>query len=179
MACNIKEETVILSFDFNQEVFKEIALPNYENGKQEVVKFVGAFKGSLSVFISSPLSRTKRGSKYFDLWVMKDYGVVDSWTKMFTIKIDGGISRIFTFTKYDAEIVLQDKKKNVLVYNIDAGTIKYLETEEDPTNQELKLVTSENSLVLIEEQNEQFDHWEYYNPRIVEEDTDEEGMSYY
>ncbi|KAL3538280.1 hypothetical protein ACH5RR_001646 [Cinchona calisaya] len=108
---------------------------------------------------------------------MKDYGVVDSRTKMFTIKIDGGVSRLFTFTK-NGEIILKDEEKNVLVYNFDTGGIKYLGIEKDPFYA-LTLATFQDSLGLIEKRNVEMDEWESDKRKLMQEDSsfEEDGFS--
>jgi hypothetical protein len=41
---------------------------------------------------------------------MKEYGVVDSWVKQFTIDIAGGIEKVLGFRK-NGHIILETKKK--------------------------------------------------------------------
>ena len=44
--------------------------------------------GSLSLLCHDTLLNTM---KCCSIWVMKEYGVVDSWTKQFTVNLDGGL----------------------------------------------------------------------------------------
>ena len=75
---------IILSFDVDDERFRNIMLPqDYLNGHNEVVtssiERLAVIKGSLALIVFS---------NYFDaittkchIWVMREYGVVESWTK--------------------------------------------------------------------------------------------------
>jgi hypothetical protein len=67
----------ILSFDVNDERFREIMLPqNYE--EDDILGHpmfrLAVLKGSLALFVC--------GSDICYIWVMRDYGVVESWTKI-------------------------------------------------------------------------------------------------
>ncbi|OVA20844.1 F-box associated domain [Macleaya cordata] len=67
---------VIVSFDIGDEIFHELPLPNGLDDKMEIN--VGVLGGGLCLL----------GNLYkvcVDVWVMKDYGVIESWTKLFTI----------------------------------------------------------------------------------------------
>ncbi|KAF9600215.1 hypothetical protein IFM89_005039 [Coptis chinensis] len=69
---------LIVSFDLRDEVIHEISLPN--NIYQ--CDFANAFAelGGLLCLLSCPLNDR------VDVWVMKEYGMVNSWTQQFTIK---------------------------------------------------------------------------------------------
>nr|XP_023915986.1 F-box/kelch-repeat protein At3g23880-like [Quercus suber] len=65
----------ILSFDVNDERFREILLPqNYLDGVSLRFEALAVFKGSLTLFVFGV-------SNLCHLWIMKEYGVVESWTK--------------------------------------------------------------------------------------------------
>ncbi|KAI9182741.1 hypothetical protein LWI28_028418 [Acer negundo] len=71
---------LIVSFDFANEVFEKIMLPDIlsnDNG----AKFVNVVSGNLCVFAAADWDFSA-----YELWVMMEYGVVDSWTKMCKIK---------------------------------------------------------------------------------------------
>ena len=78
------------------------------------MELIGAFNESLYVFLFSPSTSLDGGSEHCELWVMKDYGVIESRIKVYPISVDGGISTSFTFTKH-AEIILRDEDGNILV----------------------------------------------------------------
>uniref|UniRef100_A0A2N9HGV0 F-box associated beta-propeller type 3 domain-containing protein n=1 Tax=Fagus sylvatica TaxID=28930 RepID=A0A2N9HGV0_FAGSY len=66
----------ILSFDVNDGRFREIMLPqNYSDEVFPYFQCLTVFKGSLALIV------LEKYRKYNILWVMKEYGVVESWTK--------------------------------------------------------------------------------------------------
>ena len=84
------QSSVVLSFDLGDEVFRVISLPN---GKFKLNAHIvtSVFKGLLSLICYEH----QHMGEYFmcrvkccSVWVMKEYGVVDSWTKQFTIDLD-------------------------------------------------------------------------------------------
>ncbi|KAK9987676.1 hypothetical protein SO802_027915 [Lithocarpus litseifolius] len=75
----------ILSFNVNDESFREIMLP--PNSLDGVRGYFGdflLFKGSLAVFV---LSNDHRGI-LCHIWFMKEYGVAESWTKKCRVQTD-------------------------------------------------------------------------------------------
>ncbi|XP_043718468.1 F-box protein At3g07870-like isoform X2 [Telopea speciosissima] len=69
---------LVISFDSAQEVFKELPQPNYGDKNQKFIKHVGVLGGCLSVFCHFSDER-------IEIWMMKDYGLKESWTKQFVI----------------------------------------------------------------------------------------------
>ncbi|XP_057486039.1 F-box/kelch-repeat protein At3g23880-like [Actinidia eriantha] len=67
---------VIIALDLGQETYREIPQPNY--GKELFGISVRALRGSLCVVCNDAFTSA-------DLWVMKEYGVTDSWTKLVSI----------------------------------------------------------------------------------------------
>ena len=76
------EQKFILSFDVNDERFREIMLPqNYVDEKFEITfDILAVFKGSLASFVCIEGQEGDRDICY--IWVMREYGVVESWTKI-------------------------------------------------------------------------------------------------
>ncbi|XP_062000577.1 F-box protein CPR1-like isoform X2 [Rosa rugosa] len=73
------DELGIFAFDLAKEEFQKMPLP-IQDGK---VKYLGAFGDCLCAFDCAEFYTA--GS--IDLWVMKKYGVADSWTKLFNLKV--------------------------------------------------------------------------------------------
>ncbi|KAK4541292.1 hypothetical protein RGQ29_031785 [Quercus rubra] len=78
----------VLSFDFSEEV----ALPKAKVRAENEFHIYG-FRGSLSL-VFNELVDNKR---CYSIWVMKEYGIVKSWTELFTVDLSGYISRVFGF----------------------------------------------------------------------------------
>ncbi|KAK9994103.1 hypothetical protein SO802_023806 [Lithocarpus litseifolius] len=87
---------MILSFDVNSEKFKELPLPSDE-GSFIVTKCVTSFKGKLALIKLG--YGVQPHSMLCSIWVMKEYGVLDSWNKLCVLPVDDFID--FTgFTNY-------------------------------------------------------------------------------
>ncbi|XP_050245421.1 F-box/kelch-repeat protein At3g23880-like isoform X1 [Quercus robur] len=70
----------ILSFDVNDERFRKILLPpNYLDGVAVDAENLAVFKGSLALIVFG--EDVAENSNVCHIWVMKKYGVVESWTK--------------------------------------------------------------------------------------------------
>ncbi|KAL4606998.1 hypothetical protein ACB092_09G143700 [Castanea dentata] len=79
IAC-CRDYNFILSFDVDDERFREILLPpNYLDGVCGQVECLTVFKGSLALIVFG--KTLPEGSDLCHLWVMKDYGVAESWTR--------------------------------------------------------------------------------------------------
>ena len=75
----------VLVFDLGDETFCEIQLPellNYSGyGRIQLCAYVSVYGNSIALF----QRRDSDYSEYEIMWVMKEYGVVSSWTKVLTI----------------------------------------------------------------------------------------------
>ncbi|KAL5836419.1 hypothetical protein ACOSQ4_015916 [Xanthoceras sorbifolium] len=69
----------LVGFDLGTEEFRVVPEPDYGDLEQDFVLDVGALEGRLCV-----ICNYARG--IVDFWVMKEYGVKDSWTKLFSIE---------------------------------------------------------------------------------------------
>ncbi|OVA03346.1 F-box domain [Macleaya cordata] len=75
-----KDSKVIVSFDINDEIFLEVSHPEQLDDK--FGKHLGVLGGCLCLVSSLAMDDNVES---VDVWVMKEYGVRESWTKMFTI----------------------------------------------------------------------------------------------
>ena len=78
---------LVLSFDLGDEVFRIIPVPNgaFRPTGYVLTSVIG---GSLSLLCHDSLKDTKQCCS---IWVMKEYGVVDSWTKQLTVDYKEGL----------------------------------------------------------------------------------------
>uniref|UniRef100_A0A2N9EZB0 F-box domain-containing protein n=1 Tax=Fagus sylvatica TaxID=28930 RepID=A0A2N9EZB0_FAGSY len=74
----------ILAFDVNDEIFREIMLPrNYLDGVESHFERLVVFKGSLALFAyGDALDEWGYEPQVSFFWVMREYGVIESWTKL-------------------------------------------------------------------------------------------------
>ena len=70
----------VLVFDLGDEVFREIPLPELPdyNPEEDCIELSSVYGNSIALFHGSIFSG------FLDIWVMKEYGVASSWTKVFT-----------------------------------------------------------------------------------------------
>ncbi|XP_026459039.1 F-box/kelch-repeat protein At3g06240-like [Papaver somniferum] len=73
---------VILSFDVGEEKFTEMQLPIPLCGSREGEH---SFKTSISLLDGKLCLSWNLGDANVDVWVMKNYGVIESWTKLFSV----------------------------------------------------------------------------------------------
>ncbi|KAM7503207.1 hypothetical protein LguiB_002111 [Lonicera macranthoides] len=102
---------LIVSFDMGDEVFREVMLPDSLAHC--------AWDLSISHYgeLLSVLQYEQRAKEhYFSLWVMKEYGVVDSWTKLYTIDTWGGLHKTVGFTKH-GEVLMVTARGKMLLYD--------------------------------------------------------------
>ena len=104
----------ILCFDVNDEIFRRILLP--QNYLDEIVSLslesLAVFKGLLALFIFG--KNLDGNMKICHIWVMKEYGVVESWTKK-SIPIDL-VRRFFCCTD-SGELLIDTSDRGVILYD--------------------------------------------------------------
>ncbi|KAG5554858.1 hypothetical protein RHGRI_012428 [Rhododendron griersonianum] len=103
----------ILCFDATEEKFKEVPQPNYERGYISID--MGIFGEWLCVV------HDHHGCN--DVWVMKEYGVKESWTKLFVVPSD--LSHYFKPLCYakDEKVVMMLGWDELVIY--DPKEIRY------------------------------------------------------
>lgn len=112
---------MVVAFDMSGQVFREMALPNrLVRGSPNHV-FIGspcemmrvAILGESLAVIQSELDINPRT---FHIWVMEEYGVVESWTKRSTIVLQGEFWRVVGLRKNgDVLMVAEGEGDNELV----------------------------------------------------------------
>jgi hypothetical protein len=51
----------------------------------------------------------------FSIWIMKEYGIGESWTELFNIHISQGLKRVVAFRK-NGEVLVTDRNGELLSY---------------------------------------------------------------
>nr|POE85753.1 f-box/kelch-repeat protein [Quercus suber] len=106
----------VLSFNLGDEVFRMISLPNGKSGLYAHI-FTSVFKGLLSLICYEQWHMDEHYS--CSIWVMKEYGVVDSWTKQFTIDLNMGYWKVLGFWKNDHVLVQKIQPHGLMVFSYD------------------------------------------------------------
>ncbi|KAK9741601.1 hypothetical protein RND81_03G116500 [Saponaria officinalis] len=113
--------SVIVSFDLTEEKFYEVPAPSSFGGDHFVLKRLVVLGGCLSIFPYRPEKET-------DIWMMKEYGVKESWTK-FSI-VDDKVSefRPLVFMAGQREVVMVKDEETVVeklvMFNLDGAAFK-------------------------------------------------------
>lgn len=74
---------LIVSFDMRTETFSVLMLPPDLADEKPASLSVKLFRNSLAVLCDQEM-----GTNACCIWVMKEYGVPESWTKQFSFKVD-------------------------------------------------------------------------------------------
>ena len=139
-------DRMIGSFDVNSEKFRKLALPPGHIEAKSFETHLSSFRGKLA-FI-----RSEHPAFVFSIWVMREYGVVDSWTKLFVVPFQR-ISHCTAFTDYGSLLVfsynytnrIKSGQKFVLV---DVETLQ--EKNDLGIQRSLSAATFMESLVLLD-----------------------------
>ncbi|XP_059314412.1 F-box/kelch-repeat protein At3g23880-like [Lycium ferocissimum] len=111
----------IISIDLAHEIWVEVEQPSCFKGCGRLK--LGVFGSDLSVFCNYP-------STHVDVWVMKDNGIKESWTKMFTINSPEVPTRYVFYSPIlmsnEGEILLQFGQR-FTKYNPKDDSIRYLD----------------------------------------------------
>lgn len=79
----------VVSFDLGEESFQETPMPDFPVLEERNVFFVNleSLNGLVAAIYSSILF--SESSTYFEVWVMKECGVKESWTRKYIVKLPG------------------------------------------------------------------------------------------
>ncbi|KAJ8747797.1 hypothetical protein K2173_006950 [Erythroxylum novogranatense] len=110
---NQKEYNSVLTFDFKKELFDSINLP----------KIVVTEWNELSVTVcQKSLGVFHLDDHHCNIWVMQEYGVVDSWIKIFIIDRRGVIERPLCF-RSNGEILMESVNDKLITYDAEEQKI--------------------------------------------------------
>lgn len=122
---NVDETNIaIVSFDLKDEKLKVFTvldshrIPHIEKGKLLILN------ESLSLIVTH---RSEIGSG-FDIWVMNDYGIQESWTKQFTVEQLPGLAWPLGYWKDDLLLMFEiiHNKRRLFFYNLNTQDRKNL-----------------------------------------------------
>ncbi|KAK1396234.1 F-box protein CPR30 [Heracleum sosnowskyi] len=111
---------LIVSFHMGDEVFREVVLPDSLANDIVYDMSVSVFGDSLAALKYSK----ETGQESCCVWVMREYGVAESWTKLYTISVPG-LTRTICFRK-DGEVILSLSNNELVSYDPVTGKIKNL-----------------------------------------------------
>ncbi|KAJ0016552.1 hypothetical protein Pint_09538 [Pistacia integerrima] len=117
---------LIVAFDLVKEEFRELSLPDYGDESDNINKNfqldVGVLEGSLCVVCY-------RDQVYADVWMMKEYGVKESWTKLFTVKRPGTMNclaflRPLAYSKEGDKVLVEVNGEKLLWYDLEKKRLR-------------------------------------------------------
>jgi F-box interacting protein len=113
------DHSSIVSLDLEKESYRELQLPDY----------VSVVSKSLWVLRDCLCILSFHTDAYSEIWLMKEYGNKDSWTKLFRVPrmgdVGDGIYNRALYI-YEDDQVLLDRRSKLVVYNSRDGTFKTL-----------------------------------------------------
>lgn len=112
---------LIVSFHMGDEVFHEVMLPNSLANDIVYDMSVSLLGDSLTALKYNK----ETGQESCCVWVMRDYGVAESWTKLYNISIPERLTRTIGFRK-DGEVILSLSNNELVSYDLVNSKIKEL-----------------------------------------------------
>ena len=141
------DREIILSIDISLEVFRIMRLPDemYRKLRYPVDRVSSTQRNRVFSVFSDCLAfvvfeEDAMIEKYFDIWVMHEYGVEDSWTKQLVVGPLLGIGRPLYFSKNGVVLLVRNWQAPVgddgaiVLYNIGSKEIRKLQIPEFPNS---------------------------------------------
>ena len=115
---------VIVVFNMGHEMFDELPVPESLERVEHLKMGVAVVDGSLALVPCHAIGLDGEVASN-SVWVMKKYGVAESWTKLFDITVgEGGLVRVLGFKKNGEVLVVTNGYDHQLVcYEPSSGTI--------------------------------------------------------
>nr|ABR18788.1 class S F-box protein [Nicotiana alata] len=154
---------VILCFDMSTETFRNIKMPDTCHSKYRKRYGLLVMNDSLTL-ISYPYPGCEIDSAidFMEVWVLKEYGVNESWSKNYTIT-PLAIESPLAIWK-DRLLLLQSISGHLISYDLNSGEVKELNLYGWPKS--LKALVYKESLVLIPNESEDSPPEEIYLEKI-------------
>ncbi|XP_026377606.1 F-box protein CPR1-like [Papaver somniferum] len=119
----------LLSLDISDESFKEIELPKEFSEKDKDLMSLGELEGCISVLVFSLVNGVK---SHIEVWVMLDYGVLESWSKHHAIdysnSIFTGLEHSRLVRSFENGEILFLSGDGLLLYDPKHGGGRYIKT---------------------------------------------------
>ncbi|KAL2469079.1 F-box protein CPR30 [Forsythia ovata] len=138
----------ILSFDTRSELFQRMEFPDFQEYRStQEVPYLVVYKGCLAFFVSPDCEAI--GSAVWSIWVMKKFGVVESWVKKYSEETPGKALWPLGFTKNN-EILIDTSHGGIIAFNFETKQTKILNIY----SYNNCWINYTESLVFLEEKNE-------------------------
>ncbi|KAL7250453.1 hypothetical protein ACSBR1_012462 [Camellia fascicularis] len=134
---------LIVSFDMVSEGFSEMMIPPALAGWHPMCLSIKLFGESLALFCGAETGRYS-----CCIWVMKEYGVAESWTKLFSINLPGVLNKTLGF-RQNGEVLLSTTNNWLISY--DPGTKTMSNTGIRGSSYSFNVDTFMETLILVKE----------------------------
>ncbi|KAF2306032.1 hypothetical protein GH714_009681 [Hevea brasiliensis] len=120
----------IIAFDIVSEMFREVPQPEYANNRLNFQVDVGVLEGRLCVMCNYE-------HICVDLWVMREYGIKESWIKLFSFRTTKSISafmflRPLAYSKDGDKMLLEVNDQKLVWYDWNRRTVRTLKIRGGP-----------------------------------------------
>ncbi|GMQ11323.1 hypothetical protein CsSME_00053989 [Camellia sinensis var. sinensis] len=137
-------DPLILSFDLSDEVFQTMMLPNGKVGVRTEMS-TSVFGGLLSLLCYEYTAVNKSCS----IWIMKEYGVVDSWCKQFTVDLSGGIAQVLGIRNNGHVLLVAKAPRDWVLSSYDPSSQQIKNLGIYATSNHFVVDTYEENLILL------------------------------
>jgi F-box interacting protein len=122
-------EDRIVAFDFSDEEFRVMQFPDARLfcGYGEYKRTLTELKGSVAMFVFPP-DEFRKKKTYLDIWVMLEFGVRESWTRLLSIRLPLHLERPLGFWK-NGELFIENSERQLVLYDLLAQTERNLQFE--------------------------------------------------
>ncbi|KAF8011761.1 hypothetical protein BT93_I0026 [Corymbia citriodora subsp. variegata] len=117
----------IITFGVADEVFNEMPLPkSCFVGIMLFRAYLAVLNNSLVLLIHQVDPRGQSKDTCY-IWVMTEYGVPKSWTKLHTLDLDEGVSKFHGFTR-SGELLMETCQHELILWNPSMGLTRFIRT---------------------------------------------------
>uniref|UniRef100_A0A7N0VIJ3 F-box domain-containing protein n=1 Tax=Kalanchoe fedtschenkoi TaxID=63787 RepID=A0A7N0VIJ3_KALFE len=111
----------IMTFDYSSEVFGRIEVPDLPqtNGRRNLMykSFLTVDDDTLLCLVITWKNEEADHEEFLDLWVMREYGAKESWSKEFTVGPTDNYMRVAGYSESARGFLLQDVRNELYLYN--------------------------------------------------------------
>lgn len=136
---------IIVRFDLALEVFDIVRFPeDVANGDVDIQMDIGVLDGCLCLMCNYD-------QRYVDVWVMKEYNVRGSWSKVFTVQKPKSVKmfvfmRPLVYSKDRDKVLLEINNTKLVWFDLESRKLSTLRIKDCPSSYSAEIVVS--SLVL-------------------------------
>ncbi|KAF2306034.1 hypothetical protein GH714_009863 [Hevea brasiliensis] len=126
---------IIVALDLGVEDYREVPQPEFRD--RNFNRDIGVLGGCLCLLANFQGQRV-------DLWVMKEYGMKESWTKLFSVAQQEGIGILrslkpLAYSKSGSEVLMEHDNLNLLGYDLRRKEVRNIRIQDMPLTFEAEI----------------------------------------